>query len=197
MSTPTDYPAQVYARAIAIATSAVQAYNAQIALDRAASPPGPLAGCRPVNLNKGLIDNSKLGRLQNQTARDDAAGYPRVTVTLGGGSQPPPRMVTFGFVAGASGADAILPRTVTWTEVVEHEPDEVSDAATTPLESFIDKAFDDAQPKLGVGSLPPLVPLRQFSRNHVSRKDEPAGSPGARTVRRTVGTAEFVPHRNG
>ncbi len=199
MPLPPDYPALVYARLFACASSAVAAYNAAVIADQAAEPPGPLAGCRPVTVNKGLLDFRASGRVDGGTAGGDVASYPRFWITLTGGSQPAPRMTTFGFIGSVAGADAVLPHTVAWTEVVEHDPAATADALTTPLEAFIDAAFDAAQPKLAVPSATPplaaLTCLRQFSRTHV-RRDGAGTAGGTQTTRRTTGTAEMWPHRN-
>ena len=198
-TSPTDYPALVYARVFACIQAGAVAYNAAVATATAGQP---LYGFRPVDLNAGLIDDATTGRLQVRLGSADAKAYPRVGAKLTGGSQPAPKAVTFGFIQGAAGCDAILPRTVMWSEVVEHDPAATSDSATTPIEAYIDAAFDSAQPKLAVAAsgtsaaLAGLPYLRSFSRTHV-RRDEIGSAGGTQTVRRTTGVAELWPHVNG
>jgi hypothetical protein len=187
----TDYPALVYANAFAVLTAAVAAYNAAVAADQAASPQGPLAGCRPVDVNLGLLDDRATGRLQSR-AGDAAATYPKVELHLGGGGQQRTSTPTFGLQAGQA-CDAIIPTTVTLTEVVTYGPEQVADAGTTAMEGYIDAQFSAAYPKLNAPGATAITCCRSFSRSSV-RRDATGPAGGTQTSRVTTMSVDLQVH---
>ena len=178
---PTDFPGILYGKLIATHQSGVANYNADILS-------GVLTRCKSVAADQVLDDRPPLGGLPGRTVEKFAsrapADYPQIRLQITGSSRLTSPTKTFALAAGASGADAVRPITLTFIQTITH--DTVLDSGQTPLEAYLDAALDAQYPKLG------LTYCRDFE--CIARRSDEMIKDKKRTVRRNTITVRLWPH---
>lgn len=173
---PLDLQSTVYGAVYSRIVAGVAAYNAA----------APGLGLKTVAALQQLDDRTN-GRLRTNLTASAPVSYPKIRLKLAGGDRQKTSTPTFGLMQGAA-CDAIMPRKIVLVEEITFDPSVVGDEDQTPLEAYIDAAYEaQGYYKLGIAY------CRGFAFTNITRKPEKIGVT-VHLVRRKTISVDLRPH---